>query len=575
MFRVLRKIRAYQLAAFGIAIGSWLLVASSAAAQISLLPVIPYDNLPPWRTIVPDFERGFANLRNAGGFPIRVAAPVRTISPQIIERAFSGAGGGTVAFGFGAHSSPGLEGWSHIPGVTRAGVVRNVAETARRYGAHGLIIDGSCGGGTCVQVWDRLPDDLKPYATVITSGGRTQEGFFPSTKTHRVDAFLNVVTKNPRFDLNGDGDLSVEELIKARDFLSQNGYPRFQTISFGASDFKRSLFSKKPGGGSSPPNQQKPNTNVKAVCANLQQDRVRAEIPIFEGTHHSSFPAPNGSVTILDPKWEAALVNQQELLMLQALEYTVQNKMPKFTEWQKAFIEYIRTKEVARFNAGSPAEGLIGGGGTTAARSQISEAQYHFVNVQGEDTKDCPKDSSGNPQPGPAYESQRSVPPIAPPSPPDNRGNDFRDFDRGRNDFGPGGGGGGPGGNSPFAQLLPALLQRSLLQSLLQQQRNGGTTPARPTPRPSPTASSNPVVCAQNYDPVCGVDGKTYTNRCSAEQQAKVAVAHTGACMAASQTSGSTAAGLVQSLLQGGVPGSLLMQIIRGVVGLLLSVFQT
>ena len=38
------------------------------------------------------------------------------------------------------------------------------------------------------------------------------------------------------------------------------------------------------------------------------------------------------------------------------------------------------------------------------------------------------------------------------------------------------------------------------------------------------------IACTQEYNPVCGVDGKTYGNRCEAEKQARVKVAHAGEC---------------------------------------------
>lgn len=155
--------------------------------------------------------------------------------------------------------------------------------------------------------------------------------------------------------------------------------------------------------------------------------------------------------------------------------------------------------------------------------------------------------------------------PNVPGAPPGGGTNLFTDFGT------PPGGGDGGGGGGIFQGIfgsLSGLLQNPmllmLLVMLLSQLFQGGATPQTgpaeeqsflppPTGRerfytgpqsptappavasPSPTSQStggsesSSCVCTQLYQPVCGTDGKTYSNLCFAHC-ANVPVAHAGSC---------------------------------------------
>lgn len=52
---------------------------------------------------------------------------------------------------------------------------------------------------------------------------------------------------------------------------------------------------------------------------------------------------------------------------------------------------------------------------------------------------------------------------------------------------------------------------------------------AVPTALPTPETVTPEIVCASLYQPVCGVNGQTYTNECEANKL-NIAVASTGEC---------------------------------------------
>ena len=104
----------------------------------------------------------------------------------------------------------------------------------------------------------------------------------------------------------------------------------------------------------------------------------------------------------------------------------------------------------------------------------------------------------------------------------------------------------------------------------------GSGSQNQPTPQPTPQPYNQQVVCPTVYEPVCGVNGKNYPNRCIAEQQQGITVAHEKVCTVEEEQAGkegilANISDLLKQALTANIPEALLQAVIRAIVQLMTS----